>query len=359
MDPVAHTLVGAALAETGLKRLSRYATATLVIGANLPDVDIVASFWGSDASLYFRRGWSHGILALLLWPFLLTAAVWCWHRWRGRTDHTAPPFRPGLVLALAVLGVWSHPLLDWLNNYGVRLLMPFDGRWFYGDTLFIIDPWLWLLLAAGVLLARSASSLAIGGWAVLAIAASAVIVGTNVAPFGVKLAWLAGLALLLALRWKQGSPTQAQALGRPMARISVATLIVYICAMYGMARVAESTLAHRFPTPLQVQANPAPGVPFAHRTILVYDTMYRIVATDGTVVEVPRQQPDAIVQAALASASIRGFANWMRFPVWRVKETPGSWIVRFWDLRYQMPDDGQAGVGFAEVEVPKQGGLGR
>ena len=32
MDPVAHTLVGAVLAETGLKRVLRYATATLLIG---------------------------------------------------------------------------------------------------------------------------------------------------------------------------------------------------------------------------------------------------------------------------------------------------------------------------------------
>ena len=25
--------------------------------------------------------------------------------------------------------------------------MPFDHRWFYGDAMFIIDPWLWLALA--------------------------------------------------------------------------------------------------------------------------------------------------------------------------------------------------------------------
>lgn len=28
--------------------------------------------------------------------------------------------------------------------------MPFSTRWYYGDTLFIIDPWLWAILAAGV-----------------------------------------------------------------------------------------------------------------------------------------------------------------------------------------------------------------
>ena len=57
-------------------------------------------------------------------------------------------------LLLSYLGVLTHVALDWLNTYGVRLLMPFDRRWFYGDTLFIIDPWLWLALGGGVWLAR-------------------------------------------------------------------------------------------------------------------------------------------------------------------------------------------------------------
>ena len=42
--------------------------------------------------------------------------------------------------------MYSHVFLDFLNNYGIRLLTPFDWRWFYGDTLFIMDPWLWLTL---------------------------------------------------------------------------------------------------------------------------------------------------------------------------------------------------------------------
>ncbi len=27
--------------------------------------------------------------------------------------------------------------------------MPFSRRWFYGDVLFIVDPWIWLFLGAG------------------------------------------------------------------------------------------------------------------------------------------------------------------------------------------------------------------
>ena len=65
-----------------------------------------------------------------------------------------PPIRPVQLLLLSYIGVILHVLMDLLNNYGVRLLMPFSQRWFYGDVLFIIDPWLWIDLGAGVWLAR-------------------------------------------------------------------------------------------------------------------------------------------------------------------------------------------------------------
>ena len=46
------------------------------------------------------------------------------------------PVHKGWLLALAYIGTISHPALDWLNNYGVRLLEPFSSQWFYGDTHF-------------------------------------------------------------------------------------------------------------------------------------------------------------------------------------------------------------------------------
>ena len=354
MDPIAHTLFGATLAETGLKRRSRYATATLLIGANLPDIDVIASLWGSDAALYHRRGWSHGVIALVVLPLLLAAAIWLWHRWRRQPGDQAPPFRPGVVLALSFLAVWSHPLLDWLNTYGVRLLMPFDGRWFYGDTLFIIDPWVWLLAAAGVVVARSRTYPSIAGWILLGALMSALILNSDVAPPAVKPAWIAALAMLAALCWR----LRSGAFELTLARASTATLVVYVCAVYGMARLAESNAAERFPA-REVQSNPIPGLPHAHRIVVADDTLYRVIVADGTVYELPREEPDPIVRAALASPSIRGFANWTRFPYWKVEETEGSWIVRFWDLRYQGPDLSGAGIGFAQVEVPKSVERGR
>src|SRR5919199_6656756 len=154
MDNLCHTLVGAALAESGLRRRTALGTATLLIGANFPDVDVVAVPIGRG--LEFRRGWTHGVLALALLPLVLTGLMLAWDRYarrrRGRGAQAA--VRPAQILLLAALSILTHPVLDWMNSYGVRWLMPFDGRWFYGDALFIVDPWVWLALAAGVAWSR-------------------------------------------------------------------------------------------------------------------------------------------------------------------------------------------------------------
>ena len=352
MDPLAHTLFGATLAESGLKRRSRYATATLVIGANLPDIDAIANIWGADFALHNRRGITHGVLAMVLLPLLLAGAVWLWHRWRARgpAPANAPPFSPGAIVALAFVSVLSHPALDWLNTYGVRFLMPFDGRWFYGDTLFIVDPWFWLLAAAGVVLARSESTRAIVGWVVLAALTTWLVVTTDVVGTGVKGGWIAGVLVVGTLAaWRP-----AWMLEGGLARAALATLAIHIAVAFGFARVAETRVASRFPAARDVQANPAPGVPWSHRMVVVEGDNYRVITREGAVHVVPRREPDAIVRAALAHESVGGFVRWMRYPYWTVEEMPKHWIVRIWDLRYQGPDIPDArGIGFARVEVPK------
>jgi inner membrane protein len=159
MDNLCHTLAGLAMGEAGLKRKAALGNATLMIAANLPDLDALAMFWGRTARLGFRRGWTHGILAMSVGPFVLAAVMLAGDRLRRHGNAAAAgagATRYRDLLLLSALGVWSHPLLDLMNVYGVRLLMPFSDRWFYGDTLFIVDPWVWLALAVGIILARQA-----------------------------------------------------------------------------------------------------------------------------------------------------------------------------------------------------------
>src|SRR5690606_41039625 len=102
-----------------------------------------------------------------------------------------------------------------MNTYGIRLLMPFDRRWFYGDALFIIDPWVWLLLGATVFLAGAWSVRARIRWVVLAALATTLVVATPI-PGAAKLTWSAGLAAILTARRRIGPPRAERAarLGR-------------------------------------------------------------------------------------------------------------------------------------------------
>jgi inner membrane protein len=141
MDNLTHSMAGALLGQMGLKKLTGRAMPTLIIAANLPDIDAVASFLGRE-SLAIRRGITHGPIALVLLPLLLTGLMLLYNRWRPSEQ----PVRPAMLLLLAYVGTLSHPALDWLNSYGIRLLEPFSSRWYAGDTLFIIDVWIWATL---------------------------------------------------------------------------------------------------------------------------------------------------------------------------------------------------------------------
>jgi hypothetical protein len=48
-----------------------------------------------------------------------------------------------LLIAIALA---SHLALDALNSYGVHPFYPVDNKWYFGDAVFILEPWLWLLL---------------------------------------------------------------------------------------------------------------------------------------------------------------------------------------------------------------------
>ncbi|WP_324075870.1 MAG: metal-dependent hydrolase [Erythrobacter sp.] len=158
MDNLTHSLVGAVLGQAGLKRTTGLAMSALIIGANLPDVDAACFFWLEGTEhLAFRRGITHGPPALVLLPLILAGLLWGWDRWqtrRGTRPEARLPVRFGWLYAMAFIGCLSHPFFDWLNVYGIRLLEPFSSQWFYGDTLFIIDPWLWAVMIAAVWVSR-------------------------------------------------------------------------------------------------------------------------------------------------------------------------------------------------------------
>src|SRR5919197_1395089 len=119
----------------------------LIVAANLPDIDsFVAPLWAEDP-IAAHRGFTHGIGGLVTMPFLAAAIIWLWERFRRGKQG---PLKLGALLFVCFIGTLSHPLLDFLTGYGTRLLEPFSHRWFYGDTLFILDPCIWIMLILGL-----------------------------------------------------------------------------------------------------------------------------------------------------------------------------------------------------------------
>jgi inner membrane protein len=153
MDNLTHSLVGALIGQMGLKRKTGMAMPTLIIAANIPDIDAVAVLLGGHQHLAIRRGITHGPIAMLVLPLLLWGIMLWFDRWQTRREKRPGkrlPIHKGWLLALAYIGCLSHPLFDWFNSYGIRLLEPFSSQWFYGDALFIIDPWLLVIMAASI-----------------------------------------------------------------------------------------------------------------------------------------------------------------------------------------------------------------
>jgi inner membrane protein len=152
----------------------------LIISANLPDIDsFVARLWG-DETIDAHRGFTHGLGGLVTMPFLAAAIILLWQRLRPSKQGSVKLW--GLLLA-CFLGTLSHPLLDFATSYGTRLLEPFSHRWFYGDTLFIMDPWIWLMLIIGLEMSWRAERLG-KNWrrpAVWALGATLGYIGLNAA----------------------------------------------------------------------------------------------------------------------------------------------------------------------------------
>jgi inner membrane protein len=303
MDNVCHTLAGAAFAEAGLKTRTRFGAPVLMIAANLPDIDVLA-FASSTPSVALRRGWTHGVLAQLLLPALLTALVILVDRaWRSRPGH--PPARAVPLLLLSYVGVFSHVFLDWLNTYGVRLLMPLSPTWFYGDSVFIIDPWLWGALGLGVFAARR---------------------------HGVR---------------------------RP-ARVALVVAAVYIGAMIWSARAAralvlEAWVRERGSPPHGLMVGPVPVNPL-RKTIIVdggqayergtFEWWPVRVRFDGLPVPTRAAEP-AVARAQEQDADMRAVLVWARFPYYELQPVDGGMRVTLRDMRF-----GDR-LGAASVVVPR------
>ena len=154
MDNVTHSLFGWTIARTGLDRRIPYATATLVLASNAPDIDIVAGLHNGVDYLAVHRGPTHGPLGVIGLGLVTAAIISVWARLRARR-HGEGGDRAGTRhfarwWGLATIGIMCHILMDLPTSYGTRLLSPFVWTWYALDWMPIIDVYLWVTLSVAV-----------------------------------------------------------------------------------------------------------------------------------------------------------------------------------------------------------------
>jgi inner membrane protein len=150
MDNLTHTLFAATLARTPLGRGGRGTTAALILASNAPDADIVATAAGAIRYLEWHRGPTHGVFGVVGLGLVTAGLVWSWGRWRGQRDGLEEASF-GRLAVLSILGVLFHVLMDLPTSYGSRLLSPFNWDWWAIDLIPIIDVYLLVILAGGLL----------------------------------------------------------------------------------------------------------------------------------------------------------------------------------------------------------------
>ncbi|HMJ25903.1 MAG TPA: metal-dependent hydrolase, partial [Pyrinomonadaceae bacterium] len=204
MDGLTHSLVGLTAAKAGLERLSPYTVTVCVLSANAPDIDFVSVFFGGRwVLLQHHRGITHSIVGTLALGILIPTILFGAERAFARFGKRSPRIQYRGLLLASLIAAATHPLMDWTNNYGVRPLLPWDGRWFYGDLVFIVDPYLLLVLGGAAFLLTSNSRWKIVSWSLLAVAVMLVVLrvppqrvaGTS-GLTAARIIWIAGVLLL-------------------------------------------------------------------------------------------------------------------------------------------------------------------
>jgi inner membrane protein len=282
MDNLTHTLTGVVMSRAGLNRWHPRSALLLMLAANIPDGDIVASARGAFVYFENHRGITHSIAMLPVMALLPMLAV-C------GISRSLRGWKAAYVLSL--IGVASHLLLDWTNSYGVRFLLPFSSQWFRLDLTNIVDLWIWgvlLIAAVGPLIGRLVS-----------------------AEIGAK----------------PGS-------GRCLAVFALAFLAVYDFGRYLIHQRALETLNSRVyqgAAPIRVAAFPTGVVnPFEwsgwveRPELAMHFSMNLLSEFDPTAPDrvVYKPEPSPALDAARQAFAIQKFLEFAQFPLWRVVPLP-------------------------------------
>jgi len=330
LEPLTHFLTGACISRAaGLNRKTLLATTTCVLAAEAADLDVLWYFKSSIVGFAHHRGITHTLVGIPFVAAIVLGFVYLLWLIKRRRKHPpagaakGPPLpstpRWRLLYVYALIAGFSHILLDFTNNYGVRPLEPFSYRWYSWDIVFIFEPLLYVFFLGG--LAMSALFALINEE-----------IGARRKPRGRRGAIVA-LVLMVAL-WGVRDYQHRRAVAALEARI-----------YHG----AEPVRASAFPYYVN---------PFKWYGVVETEKFYERVTVDSLTPEVDpaarsetRYKPEEtpVAQAARQTRLGRIYLDWAQYPMLEVEQVSGSvpglaqsirsgYLVRFYDVRFEYPD---------------------
>lgn len=370
MDNLTHSLVGLVASKAGLEKLSPGATVLCILAANVPDSDIVTLIGGRWNYLHHHRGITHSILGAIVLGLTLPLIFYFADRLIARIRARQPAVRlKGLMIA-SLLVTATHPFMDWTNNYGIRPFLPWSSQWFYGDFIFIIDPFLWMILGSACFLLTSKSKLQLGIWLLLALLFTYLVLTVPVQrgldqPLVLRTIWIIVL-IGLVVSLKLGA---AQRWGSQIALAALVVIAVYWGSLASLhwfaineARIEARAIVSQYGESISdiaamaTLANPFQWSCVVETESAAYRFELSLAGNHSALSELVRHEradtaDSPSVEQALQDERARIFLDFARFPVARVvgADCMTQTLVQLADLRYTQPGSGR---GTFALDVP-------
>lgn len=284
MDNVTHSLTGLIVADALLlirRRKARGSSApgfrgaalwTSALANNGPDFDFLYAgiTEGKLGYLLHHRGHTHTLAAALpltlLWLGLAALVIHVRGLELDKSDYRS-------LGGLAAFGSVLHVLMDYGNNYGVHPFWPLHDGWYYGDLIFIIEPWLMIILG-GMVIALTRSWVLRG--LVLCFMAALLFLAWTSPLAGVLLAVLLSAFAVFWLAWMWRATAQRRWIGG-----GVASFVLALCLLttryQARASVREVLESNDDLSLSSLSSAPAPGNPLCWSVLAVQHSDERYV----------------------------------------------------------------------------------
>jgi inner membrane protein len=370
MDNITHSLIGLAIGEAVAVHRKKARLPIWIASAmanNLPDFDLIqTSLFFPDRLGYMlhHRGHTHTLVAAPLLGALLLFALWCILRKR-------PDIPWKEIVFVSILGSFTHLLADFWNSYGVHPFWPVNSNWFYGDLVFIVEPWIWALIlpmiffactskwgkALCLLLLAFITGLAWKHEAVPLLSAAVLSAGvflsfllqSRISTRGrrVTVSILLTASILLGL-WALSQSVRKE-YGRPGAELALHPFPANpLCWSALRASLNETEYrAEAFtiaPFPFLFPVGRCPNLLGASITAPLAPSLE--TGSPGVKYLGAFSAPRSELEALSQDCRMNAFLRYARIPFW--KKFNGGWIVG--DLRY----DREEGLGFTELFLPPE-----